>query len=215
MLQQKTNTSLWCHDEGDTAALVDGYTAAEALRLCQEVRGASCCLQFKLQIHLQYISQECSQLKCKLRWVWKIFKKYMDLALRRITFSCAKKKKRGESPNTSHHHRGKGQPTQQMIYSKTILYISPHVFIINFITGPMFSAQWEMGVWRLLCSRWCETNQGERAVSTLVTFQGPWYKYQTICEAICIGALYHAPRPGHQTQTGCLPWHYLHCMRDK
>lgn len=71
-VQQNTYTSKWCHDEGDTAVLADGNTRWGTPSL---PGGPRCVLllQLKLQIHIKYISQERSQLKCKPCWVWKSF----------------------------------------------------------------------------------------------------------------------------------------------
>lgn len=53
---------------------------------------------FKLQIHLKYVSQECSQLKCKPCWVWKTLKKSWPLHLGGLHFHALKRR---ESPDTS------------------------------------------------------------------------------------------------------------------
>lgn len=79
-------------------------------------------LQFKFQIHLKYISQECSQLKCKPCWAWKIFKKSWTLHLGGLHLHVLKGKERGRVPTQHHHHLKKGAPlTANDVYFKTML----------------------------------------------------------------------------------------------
>lgn len=72
-------------------------------------------LQFKLQIHLKYISQKCFLLKCKLCWVWKIFKKSWTLHLGGLHFHVLKKRKEEWVP-THHRHLKKGKPVWQIMF---------------------------------------------------------------------------------------------------
>lgn len=80
---------------------------------------------------------------------------------------CSKGREGRESPNTSTASPLKGRAPQMIFILKWC-----HTLVLTSLTnGHVFFGIVRNGC--VLSSWWCQTNQGERAVSTLVTFQGP------------------------------------------
>ena len=183
--QQTTNTSPWCHDEGDTAVLAGRNTLTEALRPLPGVAGCILLLQFKLQIHLKYISQECSQLKCKPCWAWKIFKKSWTLHLGGLHFHALKQGGRGPT-----RHRGRlqtGQPhtaTDTRFVSKPTSHSPPNVF--QYVSQPPMCFQRSEKracSWAFLVGLIREKEQFPH----WWLFKAQWYKYQPSVRPSALG----------------------------
>lgn len=128
-------------------------------------------LQFKLQIHLKYRSQECSQLKCKPCWVWKIFKKSWTLHLGGLHFHALKKGRERVPTHHHHHHHHlhNGQtPARNDIYSKRMSHISPNIF---------HKCVQRSETWACSCFLVKLIREKEQ-LPHLWLFKAPWYKYQ-------------------------------------